>query len=62
MSMKINDIIKAGVKNYEDPEIITVGVNFEDPTRLPSGRVAFVLPPGWGVPWGRITFMYGQED
>lgn len=59
---KIKEVISEGVKTYEDPELITVGVNFNDPTRLPSGLFAFDLPTGGGVPLGRITLMYGKED
>ena len=58
----INEVVAAGVKTYKDPEIITVGVNFEDPQRLPSGLFAFDLPTGGGVPLGRITLMFGKED
>ena len=59
---KIKEIISAGVKAYEDPQLITLGVNFNDPVRLPSGLFAFDLPTGGGVPLGRITLMYGKED
>jgi len=49
-------------KDYKDPEIATVGLNIEDPKRLPTGLFAFDLATGGGIPEGRISIFYGTED
>ena len=49
-------------KDYKDPEIATIGLNIEDPKRLPTGLFAFDLATGGGIPEGRISILYGTED
>ncbi len=48
--------------DYKDPEIATLGLNIEDPKRLPTGLFAFDLATGGGIPEGRISIFYGTED
>ena len=49
-------------KDYKDPEIATIGLNIEDPNRMPTGLFAFDLATGGGIPEGRISIFYGTED
>jgi len=49
-------------KDYKDPEIATLGLNIQDPARLPTGLFAFDVATGGGVPMGRISILYGLED
>lgn len=43
-------------------QIATVGVHFDDPTRLASNIFAFDLATGGGVPEGRVSVIYGPES
>jgi len=58
----IADYLGKAAKDYKDPKIVTHGVQIKDPDRLPSGLFAFDLATGGGVPRGRCSVMYGDED
>lgn len=58
----IKDYLGKAAKYYKDPKIITLGVDVKDPDRLPSGLFAFDLATGGGIPRGRCSVMYGDED
>ena len=59
---KLKDIIAESKKQYKDDKIVTLGVNPEDPERLPTGLFAFDLATGGGIPMGRVSVFYGTED
>lgn len=59
---KIKDLLKNVSKQYKDDTIATMGVTILDPDRLPSGLFAFDLATGGGIPEGRCTVVYGNED
>ena len=58
----IKDFLGTVEKEYKDKTLATMGVSFEDPTRLPSGLFAFDLASGGGIPMGRVSVIYGTED
>jgi len=43
-------------------EVVKVGIQREDPPRLPSGIFQLDLATGGGIPLGRITVVYGTES
>ena len=59
---KMKELLKGFAKEYKDETIATVGVQSEDPERLPTGWFAVDLETGGGIPEGRATIVYGPED
>lgn len=58
----VKDVAKQAAKEYKDDKIMTVGVQPNDPTRLPTGIFSFDLATGGGIPLQRISLLYGKED
>lgn len=59
---KISDVQAAVAKEYKDDKVMTVGVNPEDPGRIPTGIFPFDLAMGGGIPMQRISLLWGKED
>ena len=60
--MKIKDVMGATAKTYKDDKLMTVGVNPEDPGRIPTGIFSIDLATGGGIPLQRISLLWGKED
>lgn len=60
--MKISDVQKAAVKTWKNEKLMTVGVNPEDPGRIPTGIFPIDLASGGGIPLQRISLLWGKED
>lgn len=60
--MKIKDVMGAAAKTYKNDQLMTVGVNPEDPGRIPTGIFSFDLASGGGIPLQRISLLWGKED
>ncbi len=58
----VKDVATQAAKEYKEDTIMTIGVQPNDPTRLPTGIFAFDLATGGGIPLQRISVLYGKED
>jgi protein RecA len=58
----VSDVAKHAAKQYKEDTIMTVGVQVNDPTRLPTGIFSLDLATGGGIPLQRISLLYGKED
>lgn len=58
----LKELVTEFGKTFKDDSIVKVGVEFEDPERIPTGLFAFDLATGGGFPEGRISLVYGTED
>ena len=60
--MKLADVQEASSKTWKNDKLMTVGVNPEDPGRIPTGIFPFDLAMGGGIPLQRISLLWGKED
>lgn len=59
--MSLTTLVKTFNKDHK-AEIVKVGVQVDDPERLPSGIFQLDLQLGGGIPEGRVTVVYGTES
>lgn len=58
---KVTDII-TDIQKTMGKEVISIGVEYENVERIPTGIFEFDLPTGGGFPRGRISILWGGES
>lgn len=58
---KVSDVVY-DIQKSMGKEVISIGVEYENVERIPTGIFEFDLPTGGGFPRGRISILWGDES